>query len=145
VLKWSSSEYGKCGTCWRKVSIFYTVTAMGDTVRNDPMCGCGQAIILCGLGTVYINRRKEGNFWTLRQGWQIVHWEIEYTSSCNQTANGALCDNVYTFTKVFFTFEIFIWFHSTFVKVIPGNQVKKVLLSLRWFTQNSYMHMCMCD
>jgi len=37
-------------------------------------------------------------------------------------------DNVYTFTNVFFTFEIFKWFHSTFVKVIPGNHVRIVLL-----------------
>jgi hypothetical protein len=80
----------------------------------------------------------------LRQTWQIVYFETEYTSSCNMTANGALCDNVYTFTKVFFTFEIFIWFYSAFVKVIPGNHIRKVLLSLRSFSQNSYMYMCVC-
>ena len=144
MLKWSSSEYGKCGTCWRKVSVFFAVTAMGGTVRNDSICGCGRTIILYGLGTVYINQRKEGNFWALRQSWQIVHLENECTSSCNKTANSTLCDNVYTFTKVFFTFEIFMWFYSKFVKVIPGNHVSKVLLSLHWISQNSCMYMCMC-
>jgi len=59
VLKWSSSEYGKCGTCWRKVSVFYAVTAMDGTVRNDPICGCGRAIIVYGLGTVYLIREKK--------------------------------------------------------------------------------------
>jgi hypothetical protein len=61
VLKWSSSEYGKLGTCRRKV-VFYAVIVMGGTFRNDLICGCGRAIILYGLGTVYINQRTEGNF-----------------------------------------------------------------------------------
>jgi len=120
------------------------VTAVGGTVRNECTCGCGRAIILYGLGTVYINQGKDGNYWVLRQSWQVVHLEIEYTLSCSKTANGALCDIVYTFTKVFFNFEIFKWFHSAFVKVISGSHVRIVLLSLRWFSQNSYMYMGMC-
>jgi hypothetical protein len=41
---------------------FFAVTAMGGTIRNDSICGYGRSIILYGLGTVYINQRKEGNF-----------------------------------------------------------------------------------
>jgi hypothetical protein len=62
VLKWSSSEYGKLGTCRRNIVVFYAVIAMGGIFRYDPICGCGRAIILYGLGTVYINQRTEGNF-----------------------------------------------------------------------------------
>jgi len=87
---------------------------------------------------------KEGNFCALRHSWQSVHLKTEYTPSCKKTANGTLCGNVYTFTKVFFTFEIFIWFQSTLLKVIPGNHVRIVLLSVHSFPQNSYMYMCMC-
>jgi hypothetical protein len=64
VLKCGSSEYaltGKCGTCRRKVSVLYAVIAMDGTVRNDPVCGCGRAIILYGQGTGYIYQRTEGN------------------------------------------------------------------------------------
>ena len=54
VLKWSSSAYGKLGIYRRKVNVFYAVIVMGGTFRNDPICGCGRAIILYGLVTVYI-------------------------------------------------------------------------------------------
>ena len=59
MLKWSSSEYGKLGTCSRNVGVFYAVIAMGGTFRNDPICGCGRAIILYGLGTISIVREKK--------------------------------------------------------------------------------------
>jgi len=62
VLKWSSSEYGKVSTFRRKVGIFHAVNLIGVAFRNDSICGCGRAIILYGLGTVYINQRKEGSF-----------------------------------------------------------------------------------
>ena len=59
LLKWSSSEYGKLGTRRRKVSVFYAVTAMGGTFRNDPICGCGIATTLYGLETAYIIREEK--------------------------------------------------------------------------------------
>jgi len=114
---------------------------MGGTFRNDPICGCGTAIILFGLGTVYIkseNRRKHLSFETKLADCSL---ETEYTSSCNKTENGTLCDVVYTFTKVFFAFEIFIWFYSTFVKVIPGNHVRKYCYPCGDFHKT---HTCIC-